>query len=383
MVEWIDRLADTFEIHVYSQRVEDIDPAKITWHKVSQLPGPHLVNFLWWFGANRRARRRDACTKGLEFDLVFSPGINCFDADAVTVHIVFAELVKQMGGKLKFKNNRLALWPRLLHRRIYYRTIMRLERWVFRNPTMQVVLTARHSAKEIREFFGRNEDLPVISPGLDHGTFNPELRRSLRPEARRALELDDSHLVLLLVGNDWRNKGLETLLAALGQTSNLPIDLLVAGSDDPAPFLPIIRKKSLESRVRFLPRRKDVEFYYAAADVYVGPSLEDTFALPALEAMACGLPVIISARAGAAGVVSHKSDGVILRDPTNAFELASLIRELYLSAEMREALGKNAAATASQFTWERSANELASVLRSVLEKKRSAGRMPSVIKVGP
>jgi len=48
----------------------------------------------------------------------------------------------------------------------------------------------------------------------------------------------------------------------------------------------------LEGRVLFLPQRPDVEWYYAAADAYIGPSLEDSFALPPLEAMACGLSVI-------------------------------------------------------------------------------------------
>ena len=72
---------------------------------------------------------------------------------------------------------------------------------------------------------------------------------------------------------------------------NLPIDLLIVGREDPTPFRAMAKDRALQDRVHFLPPRKDVEFYYAAADAYTGPSLEDTFALPPAEAMACGLPV--------------------------------------------------------------------------------------------
>ena len=83
-------------------------------------------------------------------------------------------------------------------------------------------------------------------------------------------------------------------------------------------------------------RAKDVEFYYAAADAYVGPSLEDTFALPAAEAMACGLPVIISARAGASDIVHDGVDALVLNDPKDAAALATMIRRLYADEPFRK-----------------------------------------------
>jgi glycosyltransferase involved in cell wall biosynthesis len=121
--------------------------------------------------------------------------------------------------------------------------------------------------------------------------------------------------------------------------------------------------------VHFLPPRKDVEFYYAAADAYVGPSLEDTFALPAAEAMACGLPVIVSARAGASALITEGTDGLILNDPTDAQSLATLIRSLFEAPELRRRLGANAAATTRPYTWERSSRELAAIFEETLRRK--------------
>ena len=110
---------------------------------------------------------------------------------------------------------------------------------------------------------------------------------------------------LLLVGNDLRKKGISVLLDAMSELRELPLDLLLVGREDPAPFRAYgSRKEALEDRVHFLPPRKDVEFYYAAADAYTGPSLEDTFALPPAEAMACGLPVIVSAENGTFEIIT-------------------------------------------------------------------------------
>jgi UDP-glucose:(heptosyl)LPS alpha-1,3-glucosyltransferase len=369
VVEWVDRLSDEFEIHVYSQNVKDLDVSKFVWHRVSRLPGPHLFNFLWWFVVNGVQRHRDERSKNIQFDIVFSPGPNCLDADAVTVHIVFAEFVRRVRSELKFMRNPVRLWPRLLHRRIYYKIAMILERRVYRNLRTQLILTAPQSSEDIVRFFGRREVFPTVSTGLDHNIFNPARRCSLRTYARESLGVAENRFALLLIGNDWRKKGLGTLLGALEVLSHLPVDLLVVGRDDPGPFLSTIRKKSLKLRVRFLPSIKDVELYYAAADAYVGPSLEDTFALPAAEAMACGLPTIISARAGASSLVTDGFDGLILDDPTDVQKLADLIFLLSDSKELRERLGRNAAQTAQKYTWERSAEELRMVFQEILHRK--------------
>ena len=375
VIQWITRLADTFEIHIYAQQVEDCDISKFVLHRIPKLPGPHLLNFLWWFAANHWRRWRDSRSKGLHFDLVYSPGTNCLDADAVTIHIVFAEFVRRVGRELKFRRNPVRLWPRLLHRRLYYRTIMFLERRVFLNPGTQLIVTAPQTSEEICRFFARTESFPVLPPGIDQCTFNPQKRSELRATAREALCLGSDRFALLLIGNDWRKKGLGTLIGALAQLTDLSLELLVAGHDDPAPFIKELHALSLQDCVRFVTPRKDVEFYFAAADAYVAPSLEDTFALPASEAMACGLPTIISARAGAAAIATNGVDALILDDPTDKRNLAHLIRSLCENSELRNRLGKNAVATARQYTWERSAQALGEVFTGILSRKRE---LPSV-----
>jgi UDP-glucose:(heptosyl)LPS alpha-1,3-glucosyltransferase len=131
----------------------------------------------------------------------------------------------------------------------------------------------------------------------------------------------------------------------------------------------VVRERKLDDRVYFLPPRSDVEFYYAAADVYVGPSLEDTFAQPPAEAMACGLPVIVSEANGASEIITDGVDGFILKDPTDSIALAAIIRRLFEDRELRRAMGERAAATTQSYTWERNGHELAGILEEILRRK--------------
>jgi len=373
VVEWISHLADEFEIDIYSQRIQDLDLSKVTWHRIPKISGPHLLNFIWWFAANHVWRAWDRRFHGLRFDLVYTPGINCFDADAITIHIVFAEYVRRLQSELRFMRNSPVSWPRLLHRRLYYRLLILLEARIYTNPLTQLILTSKRTAKELEGFYGRHDLFPVICAGLDHKIFNPARRAFLREEARNKLGLADSRFTILLIGNDWRKKGLMALLDALVLLSELPISLLVASRESASAHRLLFRDKELSDRVVFLSPRPDVEFYYAAADAYVGPSLEDTFALPVAEAMACGLPVIISARAGASDIVAHGVDGLILQDPTDARALASMVRQLYEDPALRARLGGRAAETAGLLTWERSSREIAAIFQDILTKSQDGG----------
>jgi len=185
------------------------------------------------------------------------------------------------------------------------------------------------------------------------------------------LGLTSGDVTLLLVGNDWKNKGLDTLLDALASLKRPELRLLVVGADDRSPFEPRIRDLGLETTLSFHPPRPDVEFYYAAADICVAPSLEDAFALPPAEAMACGVPAIVSSRAGASEWITDGVDGLILRDPEDAAELGGAIVRLADSPQLREQMGARAAARVGEFTWDRNAAELAAIFDEVLTAREA------------
>lgn len=109
--------------------------------------------------------------------------------------------------------------------------------------------------------------------------------------------------------------------------------------------------------------------FYAAADTYVAPSLEDPYGLPILEAMACGLPVIASSRAGASEIILDGYNGFVLRDPEDALELAALLRKIYSDLSLRTKIANEAARTAANHTWDVNAAATWEFLRVALVRK--------------
>jgi len=376
IAEWVARLQEDYEIHIYSQRVEDVDLTRMQWHRIPEIPGPHLINFVWWLVANHLWRWWDVHFRGLPFELVYTAGTNCWDANLISVHIVFSEFVRMAEPELRLLGNPVRFWPRLIHRRLYYRLVIFLERRMYTNPKTGLILIAKKTAADLKRHYGIEGPLPVVYIGLDHKIFNRGLRLRNRPEVRKQLGFDDDTFVLVLVGNDWKKKGLVALIEALAQLKDLPLVLVVAGKDDSAPYRKRISELGLEGKVTFQPSRPDVQWYYAAADIYVGPSLEDTFAQPPTEAMGCGLPVITTATNGTAEIMTDGVDGLVLQDPNDIGGLAAQIRWLYENPELRDRMAAQAAVTASQYTWDRNGLEMRAIFSEKLNRKGRLENQP-------
>ncbi len=382
IIEQIERLSSKYGwgIHLFSQHVENIDglltetpkssaAGFICWHKISDIPGPHLLKFLWWFFANRSARK--GALKRLEERslLVYSPGINCLDADAITVHIVFHEFYARVRSELKLLKVPLNKWPVTLHRKMYYKLIMALERRIYANSKVRLAAVSKLVSAQLEKYFGRTDSV-VIPNAVDTEIFSSGARLARRSVSRQSLKLDDSDFVVLLIGNDWKKKGLDQLLRALA-IIEIPVELLVVGKDDPGLYRSALRQLRLEDHVRFLAPSADVLSFYAAADAYIAPSLEDAFGLPILEAMACGLPVIASVQAGASENVLDGVTGYLLRDPMNHVELADLIRRLAGDRSAAQKLGAAAAQyVQGSVSWDHNASATREFLENALASRQ-------------
>ena len=394
IVEQLERFAAEpgAEIHIYAQRVQDLcgvtpykygvatkaadhgagpNPAlRLFWHKVPSIPGPHLLQYIFWFFANRMCRWRDAAFHDARYDLLYSPGINATDADAISVHVVFHEFYRQVLPQLHFRGTPLTAWPRLAHRRAYYRLIMALENRIYRRATISLAAISASAAALLEKYF-HPASTCVIRYGVDVQVFSVTRRLAERPTARQRFELSAEDFALLLIGNDWRTKGLASLLQSLALIRELPWKLLVVGRDVRNPYDKMIRDHGISNRVIFLPPSPNVMQFYAAADAYAGPSLEDAYGLPIIEAMACGLPVVASSRAGAHEIITDAGDGIILRDPQNTEELAATLRSLITNPSLCSQLGEHATRTAQSHTWDRNAQATWEWLNEVARRKKA------------
>jgi UDP-glucose:(heptosyl)LPS alpha-1,3-glucosyltransferase len=158
----------------------------------------------------------------------------------------------------------------------------------------------------------------------------------------------------------------------VGKLANPKIRLLIVGDDSPVPYQQMIRKFGLAGQVKLLPMRPDVEFYYAAADVYAGPSIEDTYSMPPAEAMACGMPAITSRAAGVSEIIHHGVDGIILEDPKDSQSLSDWLAQLMNDPKLREQIGKAAALTAAKYTWDENAEQLQRVIEQLLSRNKTS-----------
>jgi glycosyltransferase involved in cell wall biosynthesis len=384
MIEQMERLArtDRWSIDLYSQRVSQLNglrdaPAlstnsdgSIVWHKVSDIPGPHLLKYLWWFLANHWSRWRDRRSGRVYPDLLYSPGINCFDADVIVVHIVFHALYQRVRSELVLSHKSIRSWPRLIHRKLYYRLLMFLESKIYRNPRARLIAVSTLIARKLEAYFGVS-GVTVISNAVDTHRFTPQSRRAKREDSRKGLGIREDEFVILLIGNDWKNKGLEVLLHAIALLRDLPIRLLIVGEDAPERYAKFVQSMRLQKVIDFLLPSPDVLQFYAAADLYAGPSMEDSFGLPIAEAMACGLPVIASVNAGASELIRHGENGMLLQKCTDARELASLIGTIVSEPDLRERLALLAASTIrAACSWDQNAAQTREFLENALRSKK-------------
>ena len=109
---------------------------------------------------------------------------------------------------------------------MYYRLIMALERKIYSNPRVRLAAVSQLVADKLLNHFHRS-DVAIIPNGVDTTRFSPGGRLDRRAEARKSLQFDEADFVLLLIGNDWKNKGLDLLLRAMMFLKELPFRLLV------------------------------------------------------------------------------------------------------------------------------------------------------------
>jgi glycosyltransferase involved in cell wall biosynthesis len=380
LVELLERLARDYrcQIHLFSQRIEDVavdhsdvprtgEAGAIWWHKVPSVGGPHLLQFLSWLAANGFLRWYHRLFRNAAFDLVLSPGINCLNADVVIVHALFYRL-RELSCEEANDSLTETGFARRLHRRAYYGLLAALERRVYSDRDVSLAAVSQRTAALLTQYFHRR-DVQVIPNGVDAAQFSVSARMALRLEARRRRNFHDSDCVLLLIGNDWRVKGVPTILAAMAAAPTLPLRLLVAGNDDADPFREMAKRLGILDRCQWELPRADVIDLYAAADIYVSPSHEDSFGLPVAESMACGLPVITSVFAGVSGLIRDGVDGFVLLDPDDERALAKLLERLLIDEDLRNSVGGAAAVAAQEWTWDRNAGAVWELLKEALAKK--------------
>ena len=197
--------------------------------------------------------------------------------------------------------------------------------------------------------------IEIVAPGVEHAFFAPGERTG----ARAAIDAPVDVPVILFVGRIQPLKGPDVAIRALYELGRSDAQLMIVGGASGAEgdgeverARQLVDELGLHDRVHFVPPQPHhiLSSYYRAADVVIVPSRSESFGLVALEAAACGIPVVASAVGGLQSLVDHGETGFLVarRDPADfAAAINRILDDPLLAASMSVA----SAARAKRYTW--------------------------------
>jgi D-inositol-3-phosphate glycosyltransferase len=254
------------------------------------------------------------------------------------------------------------------------------EKQVIRRANRIIVATLAEMT-QLRFLYKADQNkMVVIPPGVDLSHFYP----IPADEAKTYVGLRPENRMILFVGRIERLKGVDTLLEAMSclklNDASRPVHLAIIGGDPSASreqmttemmrLKDLCESLGLDQSVVFLGKRDQdrLPYYYSAADVLVMPSHYESFGMVALEAMACGTPVIASEVGGLAYLVRDGETGFTIpaEEPEMLCEkLSWLLNDVELHAKM----SSQAAEYARDYAWDKIANQIVDVYKELAENR--------------
>ncbi len=194
--------------------------------------------------------------------------------------------------------------------------------------------------------------------------FGPELRERSREE----LNLKPDQIALLFAGSGWERKGLLFAVEAAALCKDRQMRLLVAGRGNARLYKTRRLRFWREEPVQFLGEVADMLRVYAAADIFILPTIYDPFSNACLEALACGLPVITTRSNGFSEIIENGVHGSIVGHAGDLLALRDAIR-LWSDPSRRAAVRATNSQFAAQFNISQNINETLATLCSVAKRE--------------
>jgi glycosyltransferase involved in cell wall biosynthesis len=341
-------LCHEHDFTVFAVEFENPCPERIRWVRIPAFTRPlallfvlyHVLAPLYYWTYRLRHRIR--------FDLVQIVG-----SDVMFGNVAYVQFCNRTYLKHYWKQSR----PRGVRGRLRWlnhRLRSMLEPLVFRRVASIVVPSqglARELATEYPHARAKIHTIPNpvdvermhLSEGFDRDVYRHGLK----------LCAEDILLVFVALGH-FERKGLPLLLEALGKLDDPRLKLVVVGGerDLVAVYQARVEQMGLSSHVQFAGMQRDIRSYLWAADAFVFPSFYEAFPLVALEAAACGLPLIVTPINGVEEFLSDGKNGILVAQTPEAVAYG-LKRFLLLTPEARRAMGREAQRDVERYRQER------------------------------
>lgn len=345
--ELTERLAarSGFEMHVFANKWCPGNPS-IAFHKVPILAFPRLLRQIGFaYFSSKLIRLTD-------YDIIHSHD-RIFRMDLFTMHgIPHKTWITEVRRKPLSLFDRSMAW---------------VEEKALNGSRVPLVLPVSSLVKDelLRVYDIPEPKIRVIHPGVSTDRFSGLNKDMCRREIRELHGLSPNDIIVLFVGMNFEVKRLELILGSIAglvgkRNRNSAMKLLVVGKGREGRYRSLARDLGIVNRVVFAGVTNEVEKYYLASDIFAMPSAFDTFGLAVLEAMAAGLPVIITRTVGARDLIDPGVHGFILPENPSLSDMTEVLTTL-IQPEMRKKMGENSRKAALKHDWDIVANKVANI----------------------
>jgi UDP-glucose:(heptosyl)LPS alpha-1,3-glucosyltransferase len=362
------RLArDGHAVHLYACRWDEAAlPPEMSYHKLDVPTGPRFLRPWRFANAVEKALAGSNHDASVGFDKTWGQDI-LYPQGGLHAASAVHNRRKHSNALLRglasvAKNLDLASW-----------SFSKLERKQYLGSTKPVVIVnSRMVQRHFAEFYGIGpERLRVVHSAIDPLRFVAEDRVERRKAERAGWGIDGEIPVGLFVAMNYRLKGLAPLIrAAVKVPKDQPWKIAVVGHPKFGKYQKLAESLGVTDRFLFLGFRAAPKDAYFAADFLVHPTFYDPCSLVALEALACGLPVITTQYNGASELLQPPRNGLVVQNPHDAAELGGAIAKM-LDPQYRATAAVAALEAANAWTFEMHYQALVNVFAEVAAQKKA------------
>jgi UDP-glucose:(heptosyl)LPS alpha-1,3-glucosyltransferase len=365
------RLTHKFDVHILATNWDTDFGSEITVNKI-----PLYFRIPSYLGVFEFVLKSAWLAKKNNYDLILGQGLplsGLFDQDIIFVHINSPDYVNwKRHSQWRGFNKQLKRIIYSIHPIMLTNAHLRYREGNFK----KIIVASNVAKKELIFCYGvLPNKIEVIPLGVRIEEFHPKKKYIYGNEIRKKYDISSDEYVLFFCGQDFERKGLAFVLKAMHFVKNDNIKLIVAGkgeNDRMSNVRKMVVNLGLEEKVIFVGSTNRVDLYYAASDAFVLPTLYDPFGLVLLEAMASGIPVIVSRKAGASELIQDGIGGFILKHPTDYEELSTKIRILATNRTLSKSMGSQARAIAEKYSWDIVADSTSQLYSEIIREKYKA-----------
>ncbi len=290
-----------------------------------------------------RRASREVARRRSEYDVVHAEGFAAYETDLVTVHAVRAAEIEHYFARVELEAS--AIRRRLARAlRPQSHVVMTVERRLFGGASTPYCLCPSQAVKrDLERWHGVPADrIEVLPYGIETTRFQRDPAAGAR--LRATLGTPSERLVVLFVGSSLERKGLDVCFEGVARSRLTDAEVWVLGGT-------AAEQRRFEAKPRVLGRpvhflgwasAEELPAYYSAADVFVLPTRQDSWAIPVAEAMAAGCVVVTSEYSGSCDLIENGASGFVLESSGAAGELAALLDGPLADPAARAAIGARA-----------------------------------------